>query len=288
MLTYLKKSFKYGKVNWRILLIKGTLLFFGLFIMALGISLYLPTGIGLSDVDFTVYTFIYVWRGEIMPSTDIGPYYSTVLMFFFISVSLLTLIFGSISAGIQYKKWKDKRAWNSVIIFLITDIIIIFTFPQIVNFFLLPWGEGGVVGFLYILSDWFESLSGEPNTPLTVQNAGIRGWMFVLAFIIFCLGVSLWAKSTWAPGPYNSVCAAFMKMTNLNYQTSRILCNVIIITPGAIAIWFLSSGDRTPAQAFFDNFGIATMAFVFISGPIINFIIKYLNKWINYEKLLRY
>gem|GEM_PF-4318045 len=72
--------------------------------MALGISLYLPTGIGLSDVDFTVYTFIYLWRGEIMPNTDVGPYYSTVLMFFFIAVSLLTLFFGLISASIQYKK----------------------------------------------------------------------------------------------------------------------------------------------------------------------------------------
>ncbi|WP_146637216.1 SPE_1075/MLC_0560 family membrane protein [Spiroplasma clarkii] len=177
-----------------------------------------------------------------------------------------------------------KAIWIPFATIVVTDLIITFVFPYFVNFFANPLGTKGlgVVGLVPKMAVWLDSLGA--------SSQGVRSWMFVLAFIVFCFGIALWVKSTWAPGSYNSICTQFMALTKLNYSISRIICDLIIVAPAVVAVWFVPTTDGiTPANSFFTNFSIATIAFVFVAGPIINIMINGIGKlkFLNFDKMIK-
>lgn len=287
MKEWFDERFMYAKVNFRVLIIKTALLIAGMMVMALGIALYIPTGLGKSQVDFTVFTFIYVFRGKFvddnsaMQANGAGMPYSTMLTWFYVMTLLVSGIMGLVATLNNYKKNKVKAVWIGLATIVATDLAITFIFPYMVNFFSVSSGSGGVFGIQAKLTSWFatfDSANGESS------SAGIRSWMFVLAFIVFCLGIALWVKSTWAPGPYNSICTQFMALTKLNYTISRIVCDLIIVAPALVAIWIVPGESAT---YFFKNFAIATIAFVFVAGPFVSLMLKGMDKVIDYKKLTK-
>ncbi|AOG60005.1 hypothetical protein SHELI_v1c00500 [Spiroplasma helicoides] len=276
MNQWIFKKLAYLKTNYRVVILKLFLLISGMFLMALGIRLYIPTQIGASQVDFSIYTMIGLKSGTtgIFENNNqvLEQYYANFLTYFYIGLTFIAAIFSTISTIKEFKSTKDKTIWINYTFKILFDVIITFLLPQIVNLF------NDLISSNSILNLLRDDFSGQ-NSP------GKAAWFFLLAYIIYIVGICLWVKSTWALGPYNSICSEFVRLTKIKYGASRFICDILMILPGVLFFGLITNGDKL--SFFFTNFSIATMVFLFLTGPICNTLIKRLDKVLDYNKLTK-
>ncbi|AHI52387.1 SPE_1075/MLC_0560 family membrane protein [Spiroplasma culicicola] len=274
MKSWFKEQTGYIKKDWRVLLVKASLLIAGMFIMALGIRLYIPTGIGKSQVDFTIFTLIGLKLGN-GDVTSAAAYdsYSGMLLYFYLVIALISASMSLVNSIKKYREAKDKGIWVNFSFKIMADIFVSLMLPLIVLMFQKIINEDSIVNLI------------KSDSTSTDVNPGKASWFFALAFLIYALGIALWVKSGWILGPYNSICQEFITLTKIQYGTGRIIMDLLMAAPGLILFWIIPSGDVSTMDFLFTNFSIATMVFLFCTGPLVAQIIKILNKAVDYEKL---
>ncbi|AXK51371.1 SPE_1075/MLC_0560 family membrane protein [Spiroplasma alleghenense] len=285
---YVKNLWSLTKINWKLLLIRTSLAFSGLFIASLGTKIYLPLTVGSGNVDFAIFSMLTMFipgaiQSHSSDSTTIGKvdptvnenYYYLYLMLFYFILLLFVILFTVLRCLREYRKTKDREIISRAIVLVIGDIILMFVGPL---FLQIHQGYFQYSGF----QDWLVSLS-QNNTP---SGHLAMVWVFFGAFLLYCFGVAVLVWSKVFNGPYNSVATEFMGLTKWSYLQSRILWDVIIFL-FALTMFLSAPGYSWDVKvAFFSNYLVFGMIiFTFGTGLAINFFLPILKKIWNHEKL---
>ncbi|WP_338972386.1 SPE_1075/MLC_0560 family membrane protein [Spiroplasma endosymbiont of Panorpa germanica] len=253
------------KTEWKILLSRFGIFILGWFLFTLSIALYTPTSVGASQIDFTIFNFLGAFsKGGINPDGTIDlASYSSYLLIFYSIMMVITVVMGSINVTLDYKKNKNVQKIYWYILFVIGDIISLFIIPL-----------GVQIQMLYINGSMFEGQT---------QNIEkiLRFIVFIAAFLIYCVAIALMVYCGIMPGVYNSIAEEFRKLTKMSYQASRIIWDFLLIVPGVILLIAIS-WDADLKLAFLGNYlYFGTILFIFITGPLVGFMLKKLNKVFN-------
>ncbi|QEH61258.1 hypothetical protein SCHIN_v1c00600 [Spiroplasma chinense] len=270
MKEYFSTGYKNAKKDWRINLIKFVLLLFGIYFMALGIAIYIPTEIGASQVDFTTFVLVGLKTGTTERLDNFTKVYSDMLIYFYLVLTFISTCMGLVNTIRAHKKTMEPKVWIGFVFTLITNIAITFILPKVVY-----------LNSMYVTYDGVKDMIMVNG----VVSTGVASWIFAGAFIVFCLGVTCWVKSGWATGPYNTVCDELLKMTRLTFPMARLICDAAMVVPGLILLWVIPNGDKT--GFLFTNLSIGTLVFVFATGPLCGAMKKLLDKIIDYDMLKR-
>ncbi|AGR41649.1 SPE_1075/MLC_0560 family membrane protein [Spiroplasma taiwanense] len=269
-ILYLSKM-KYLKTNYLRVIVKILLFLLGFILSTLGIAMYISSTIGASQIDWTLYNISsiigkYNFETGTMSDEVLKSTYILALNILYIIMVFFSFIFALSPTIKEYKKIRKNEIWFNLLIIIISDIIIAFLTPLLLNFYFK-----NVIILDKIMSD-----------KITQE---IRNWIFIAGFTIFCFGIALWVHSGIIMGPFNNICYQLMRLTNMNYLKSRVIIDFCIFFPG-IVFWFFIPGNWNQRLLFLTkNFGIGTIAFTFIAGPYINMFLNFIKKCIKYFKI---
>ncbi|AGR42521.1 SPE_1075/MLC_0560 family membrane protein [Spiroplasma diminutum] len=271
MKYWLKNQKKLIKNNWKGILIKVILLILGVIVSSFGLALYQQPAVGGSQIDWFIYNALSLVepfskdgsvRGEVL-----NKFYPTSLTLVYIILIIFAIGFSIKPTMEEYKKLKSKIIWFSFLFVVIADIAITFIVPQIVGLFLRSLSELNIK-------------NTDPN------NLAIRNLALIGGFLAFVIGIALWVKSGLLLGPFNNICTQFIRLTKMNYAMGRLLIDISILILGFILFPFIIGEEGSNKTNFLlTNFGLGTICFTFLVGPIVNTQLNILNKFIDYEKL---
>ncbi|AOX43887.1 hypothetical protein S100390_v1c05480 [Spiroplasma sp. NBRC 100390] len=260
-------------INWKRWGLKIFFFLLGLYIFTFGLSLYLPTAVGVMHLDFTIYAVLMVWKG-IYPDGTLdttvsnGTVHWLVLGIYFAILMLFSFSFATIGAYRKYQITKEKKEFNLLWTVLIMDLIIVFLEP-----FMLQFHE------LYLTPTIANKIKNSPYT--------IRMWIFLAGFLLNAIGDAIWLKSNLFLGPYNSICINFQKMSNWKFVNARIFLDFCIILPGIIITLSTNTISWDLKGKFFLNYvNLGTIAFIFAFGPIVHLLLNQFDKWLPHKNKL--
>ncbi|AUB32146.1 SPE_1075/MLC_0560 family membrane protein [Spiroplasma floricola] len=257
--------------HWLSILVKIILAFLGLFISSFGLALYQQPAVGGSQIDWTLYNIIatiipYGSDGSLSGEKFVSIYPTTLLIWNI--VLILFAIAFSIKPSIDdYKSTKKNKIWVLFVWIIIADLVITFSVPFIIKM------------FMPIVSQWVS----RDGTSIS-SSIGVRNWLFIAGFLCFVLGIGFWVKSGWMLGPFNNICTQFLRLTKLNYTVGRLLIDIVIFALGFAFFPFIQ-GESTKTDFLLTNFGLGTVCFTFLVGPLVNYLILFLDRICNYEKM---
>ncbi|AGJ91107.1 SPE_1075/MLC_0560 family membrane protein [Mycoplasma putrefaciens] len=250
------------KVNHKKYLIKLACLILGIYIFSLSIAVYAVTAVGASQVDFTNFAILGIFSKWDMSTGLVNlDSYKWALFALYGSLLVLSAIFLSVSIFRKYKKNKDKKLWLELVVLIVLDLIIIFTMPFAID------GQIAMLGAIGY-NDWM--------IKTTVYQ--YRTIFFLIAYILYIVGLTFWVHSGWLISPYNSINTSFMKMTNLPFNTSRVLMDLLIFLPGLILLLVNPVAWELKGKFLLNYLNIGTIIFVFATGPILSKTLTMLNK----------
>ncbi|WP_342252260.1 SPE_1075/MLC_0560 family membrane protein [Spiroplasma endosymbiont of Amphibalanus improvisus] len=257
MKKYLNEIKLVWKNDWKTILFRFGVYIFGVYIFGLGIALYLNTQVGLSQIDITVYAYIVISHnittGVVTPE-QITDYYSLYLIVLYVGLFIVGSIMKIYTTIRNYLKFKDTQIIYKNVTMILLDIIPIFLWPLFVS-----------LSSMYV-----------PIDAIGQMSAFARTWIFMGAFLLYCLGIALVVYSNLLLGPYNSLSANFCEITKINYKVSRVLFDCLIASVGIISLLI---NNPPGLNIFWDNYFVfGTIFMMFISGPIIGLMLKYLNQ----------
>ncbi|AUM63027.1 SPE_1075/MLC_0560 family membrane protein [Spiroplasma monobiae] len=251
--------------HWLSILVKFFMCASGVVICSFGLALYQQAAVGGSQIDWTIYNVLALFNkpdeNGLMDHDFMLKYYpnSLKLMYLFLMIGAIAL---SIKPTLKdYKNSKKKIIWFSFTWMIISDILVTLVVPSVVGLF-LPWAKG---------------------LGVEEKDTSIRNLIFMAGFICFLIGTALWVKTGWFLGPFNNICTQLVKSTNLNYSASRLIIDGAVFAIGFIFFPFIKGDHKT--QFLLTNFGLGTICFTFLVGPIVNEIFKLLDKILNFEKM---
>lgn len=235
--------------NWKYYGIKLLFFIFGFYLFTLGIAVTSPTDVGGSNLNITGFSLISLFNqlesSGRLSAENVGKY-PFVLLFIYLGTLIVSAIFTTIWIAQDYKVNKNKKLWFKLLILIISDTVMMFAISEMIN-----------VHWFYISINGIKSL-----------NFSLRSWIFMLGFLSFCLGLSMWVYAGFLLGPYNSICKSFMKMTNMSFKYSRILMDILILLPGIILIFFFNASVQTKINYFTTYFNYGTICFIIVAGPL--------------------
>ncbi|AHI53629.1 transmembrane protein [Spiroplasma sabaudiense Ar-1343] len=254
-------------IEWKILLYRFGIFVVGWYLFTLAIALYTPTMVGASQIDFTIFAFLGVFSNSKIDGagsiTNALGQYSTYLLLMYVVMMVITVIMGAINTALDFKKNKNVEKIYWYILFVIGDIISLFIIPL-----------GVQMQFLYITDAIYANLSEKAANYLRI-------WIFVIAFLTYCISIALMVYCSIMPGVYNSIAEESRKLTKMSYQASRVLWDFLLIVPGVL-ILIIVNWDATIKLNFLINYlSFGTIFFIFLTGPIVNQILKLFNKFYN-------
>ncbi|WP_338985009.1 SPE_1075/MLC_0560 family membrane protein [Spiroplasma endosymbiont of Diplazon laetatorius] len=270
----MKKWFKETSQNisqkWLSNLIKFFLFSAGVVISAFGLALYQQPAVGGSQIDWTLYNILalkipYAADGSLI--NDIRNIYGTALATLYIIFIIIAIGFAIKPSIDDYKNSKKKSIWVLFVWMIIADIIITFTVPLLI-------GE---------ISKGLEGIIKTDNG-IIISSVGFRNLLFIAGFLCFVIGTALWVKTGWILGPFNNICTQFLRLTKLNYAAGRLIIDISILAVGFMFFPFIK-GEGTKTDFLMTNFGLGTICFTFLVGPLVNSILKILNKICDFEKI---
>lgn len=244
--------------HWRLYLIKGTFFIIGVYLFTLGIAVTSPTDVGGSNLNITGFSIISLFHqlqdnGRLTPE-NLGRY-PFVLLFVYLGILIISVFFTVIWIARDYQVNKNKKIWYKLLVLIISDGVMMFVLSYMID---LHW--------LYISKSNIKDL-----------DFSLRSWVFILGFLAFCLGLSMWVYAGFLLGPYNSICKSFMHLTNMPYKYARILMDVLILVPGLIMILFFNNSWETKFNFFTTYFNFGTIGFIFVAGPLAHLLLE--NLW---------
>lgn len=235
--------------NWKFYLLKFAFFICGFYLFTLGIAVTSPTDVGGSNLNITGFSIISLIHGignDGRLTAENVEKYPFILMFIYIGILVVSAIFTIVWISRDYQANKNPKIWYKLLILIVSDTVMMFALSQMIN---LHW--------LYISIAEIKKL-----------DFSLRSWVFILGFLSFSLGLSMWVYAGFLLGPYNSICKSFMKMTNISYKYARILMDILILLPGVILIFFFNTSWETKANYFTTYFNYGTIAFIIIAGPL--------------------
>ncbi|WP_338984053.1 SPE_1075/MLC_0560 family membrane protein [Spiroplasma endosymbiont of Othius punctulatus] len=255
--NYLVKDISLNKRNYSFRIVA---LILGLYIFTLGITIGSQTAVGVSMIDFTIFSGLFSSEGlmetqgtTIVPGTikvQDSPYalYCGLL---YVGMSIVSLIFMSIWVAKDYKTTRNKMLFVMMGLAVVGDIIIILGIPLLIE-----------MNLLYI-----------PGAAIANAAPGIRVYIFMLAFACYALGIALWVYASLLSGPYNSICTNFLKVTGIkSYSVGRTAMNLLILAPGFIVIIIMGL-TGTPwsdiGNFLVVNISFGTVFYVFVLGIVV-------------------
>ena len=123
----LKTSISQNKKQY---LIRLGCLLIGLYLFSLSIALYVPTAVGASQVDFTNFSILALFKdwAKVGDKTVEGlvaaTNYKLALMSLYGFLLLVSVVFSVLSIIREYKVTKDKKLWLQLIPLIVLDVII--------------------------------------------------------------------------------------------------------------------------------------------------------------------
>ncbi|WP_368486752.1 SPE_1075/MLC_0560 family membrane protein [Spiroplasma sp. DGKH1] len=263
------------QISWKKISIKIFLFLIGLYLFTIGLSIYLPTAVGVMHLDFTIYSVLMVWKGIYADGTldttvSNGTVHWIVLGCYFFILMLFSIGFASVSAYRKYQVTKNKYEFNILWWVLMMDLVIVLLEP-----FMLQLHE------LYITPELANKIKNSDYT--------IRMWIFFGGFLLNALGDAIWLKSNIFLGPYNSICFNFQKMSKWKYINARIFLDFCILIPGVIITLTTTTISWDLKEKFFLNYiNLGTVAFIFAFGPIVHLLGTSLDKLgLKFQKWLK-
>ncbi|WP_339020839.1 SPE_1075/MLC_0560 family membrane protein [Spiroplasma endosymbiont of Atherix ibis] len=271
MKKWIEENKIYLSNHWLSILAKIILAFLGLFISCFGLALYQQPAVGGSQIDWTLYNIIATMTPYGSDGSMFGEKFVSIYPIALLTCNIILILFAigfSIKPSIDdYKLTKKNKIWVLFVWMIIADLIITFSIPFIIKM------------FIPIVSQWV-SREGKSIS----SSIGIRNWLFIAGFLCFVLGIGFWVKSGWMLGPFNNICTQFLRLTKLNYTIGRLIIDIFIFSLGFAFFPFIK-GDSTKLNFFLTNFGLGTICFTFLVGPLVNYLILFLDKICNYEKM---
>ncbi|ADR24237.1 putative membrane protein [Mycoplasma leachii PG50] len=261
----LKTSISQNKKQY---LIRLGCLLIGLYLFSLSIALYVPTAVGASQVDFTNFSILALFKdwAKVNEKTVEGlvaaTNYKLALMSLYGFLLLVSVVFLVLSIIREYKITKDKKLWLQLIPLIVLDVIINVGLSYVID---------GQIEMLKVIGylDWLFNQS-------TAYQ--FRTIFFTIAFVLYIVGLTFWIHSGWLLGSYNSINTNFMRLTKLPFNVSRVLMDVLIIIPGVIMLLVNPISWDIKAKFLLNYVNIGTIGFLFLAGPMLGKTLGLLNK----------
>ncbi|ALD66886.1 SPE_1075/MLC_0560 family membrane protein [Spiroplasma cantharicola] len=252
--------------NWKVISVKIVLLILGILLTSFGLALYQQPSVGGSQIDWLIYNVLsisipFIEEGKV--GQGVYDNYAISLTTLYVVLILFAICFSIKPTIDEYKKTKSKKAWFKFSWFILADIIITFIVPQIVGLFIAPLSQMGISELI----------------------PGARNLIFIGGFLCFVMGIALWVKSGWLLGPFNNICEQFLRLTKMNYSNGRLIIDIAILVIAFVFFPFVRGEGATKLDFLLTNFGLGTICFTFLVGPLVNQVLNILNKLFDYKKM---
>ncbi|WP_339034079.1 SPE_1075/MLC_0560 family membrane protein [Spiroplasma endosymbiont of Cantharis rufa] len=266
MKNLFNENMKSFSKNWKAIIVKFILLILGILLTAFGLALYQQPSVGGSQIDWLIYNVLsisipFVKEGKV--GQGVYDNYAISLTTLYIVLILFAICFSIKPTIDEYKKTKSKSAWFKFSWFILADIIITFIVPQIVGLFITPLSQMGIRELI----------------------PGARNLIFIAGFLCFVLGIAFWVKSGWLLGPFNNICEQFLRLTKMSYSKSRLIIDISILIIAFAFFPFVKGEEASKTDFLLTNFGLGTICFTFLVGPLVNQILIILDKVFDYKKM---
>lgn len=250
-------------------LIRSFCLLVGLYIFSLSIALYVPTAVGASHVDFTNFSILTLFKDwakgtdqKEIPGLVSPTNYKLALMSLYGFLLVVSVIFLTVSIIKEYKVTKNKKLWLQLIPLIVFDVLINVGLSYVIDGQILMLDKIGYLNWMF-------------NSSTAYQ---FRTIFFLIAFILYIVGLTFWIHSGWLLGSYNSINTNFMRLTKLPFNVSRVLMDVLIIIPGVIMFLVNPISWDIKVKFLLNYVNIGTIGFLFLAGSLLAKSLGFINK----------